>query len=354
MVARHPLRLISKSEESAEAGMAVDDDLDKKAADLYRDAIVVDAACPLLNRDGEWPNWLDGGVTAAMATVAIHDDLAATIRHIGQWYTKIRRYADRLLHATSVSDIERAKAQRKLAVVFHFQNARPLGYDPSLVEIYHRLGVRAIQLTYNVKNPLGDGCSERTDCGLSDLGVAVIGELNRTGIVVDLSHTGFQTTMDAMEVSSAPVIFSHSNAKAICNHPRNITDDQIRALAQKDGVIGLNGYPAFVTSERRAPTLDDLLQHLDYIANLVGIDHIGLGLDYFSIDEAGYQQRLIDAVWKPDVYPPPPYHYPTGIENAARLSNLAPALLQRGYSPDDACKVLGGNFVRVFRNVWGA
>jgi membrane dipeptidase len=336
----------------AKVDTTIVEELDERAAALYKNAIVIDATSPILDREEEWPKWHRGGVTAVMATVASNEDSAGAIHEIGAWFERIRKNHGRLLHATSVADIQRAKAEGKLAVVFHFQNARPIGYDLSLVEVYQRLGVRAIQLTYNVKSPVGDGCSERTDGGLSDLGVAIVAEMNRVGMVVDLSHTGFQTTMDAMEASTAPVIFSHSNAKAICDHPRNLTDEQIKAAAQKGGVIGLNGYPAFIRSDTNRPALEDLLVHLDHIANLVGIDHVGLGLDYFSTDESGYQQYIASGVWKPEFYPPPPYYYPAGIDDASMLPNLAPALLRRGYSPQESAKVLGGNFMRVFKEIW--
>jgi membrane dipeptidase len=323
-----------------------------KGEDLYRDAIVVDATSPILDRDSEWPKWHEGGVTAVMATVATHDDAASAVQKLAKWRARLRRHRDRMIHATELADIRRAKEEGKLAVIFQFQNARPIGYDASLVEVFHRLGVRSIQLTYNIKNLIGDGCTERTDCGLSNLGVAVVREMNRVGILVDLSHTGFRTTMDAMEVSSSPVVFSHSNAKAVYDHPRNLTDEQIRALARTGGVVGLNGFPPVVCAGDAPPTLEDFLAHLDHIADLVGVEHVGLGLDYFSTDQAGYDMRVSTGVWDPKHYPPPPYRFPAEIEDASKLSNLVPALLRRGYSETDARKILGENFVRVFREAW--
>jgi len=236
--------------------------------------------------------------------------------------------------------------------VFHFQNGAPIEYDLNLLEVYHRLGVRAIQLTYNVKNQIGDGCLERTNAGLSDLGIAAIKEMNRLGILVDLSHTGEQTTLDAMDASEKPVVFTHANVKAVCDHPRNLTDKQMRKLADVGGVMGLNGFPAFVRADTPAPTLDHLLDHLDYIVKKIGIDHAGLGLDYFHAPLADYQKRLVSGEWKPRDYPPPPWNYPQGIEDASRLGAIAPAMARRGYSDEDIMKVVGGNYLRVFRSVW--
>lgn len=330
---------------------------DERGVDAYRKAIVIDATAPILVNDQDWPKWQEGGVTCAFATLTISRggaNMPGVISSIAGWLAKIRSNAQRLLLATSVADIERAKREGKLAVVFHFQNGAPIEYDLNLIEVYHRLGVRAIQLTYNVKNQLGDGCLERTNAGLSDLGIAAIKEMNRLGIVVDLSHTGEQTTLDAMDVSEKPVVFTHANAKAVCDHPRNLSERQMRRLADVGGVMGLNGFPAFVRAGTDAPTLDDLLDHLDYIVKTIGIDHVGLGLDYFHAPKGDYERRLASGEWKPADYPPPPWNYPRGIEDAARLAALGPGMARRGYSDEDIVKVLGGNFLRVLRAVWGS
>ena len=324
-----------------------------RASEIYREAIVIDATAPILVNDRDWPKWHEGGVTCALATVNRSENAAAAVLSIGEWYAKIRRNADRLLLATSVADVERAKREGKLAVVFHFQNATAIEYNLNLLEVYQRLGVRVIQLTYNIKNPLGDGCLEPTNSGLSNFGIAAVKEMNRLGIVVDLSHTGEQTTLDAMDASEKPVLFTHANAKAVCDHPRNLSDRQMHRLAELDGVMGLNGFPSFVKTGVEAPTLDDLIDHLDYIVKTIGIDHVGLGLDYFYADRAHYDMRIATGQWKPDEYPPPPWHYPQGIEDASRLGAVAPAMARRGYSDADIEKVLGLNFLRVFRAVWG-
>jgi len=163
-----------------------------------------------------------------------------------------------------------------------------------------------------------------------------------------------QTTLDAMDASSKPCVFTHANAKAICDHPRNISDKQLKKLADVGGVTGLNGYPPFVKAKTQAPTLDDLLDHCDYIKKKIGIDHIGLGIDYFHASEADYQKRLVSGEWKPSDYPPPPWNYPAGIDDASKLPAIAPAMAKRGYSDSDIEKVVGGNYLRVMRAVWQA
>ncbi|MFQ5896897.1 MAG: dipeptidase [Candidatus Methylomirabilia bacterium] len=330
------------------------------ATTLHRDAVIIDMVCPLLAIERYIDEWITGGATAVGPTVAADDNCTVAMAHIGMWYERLRRRSSELVHVTRVDDIYRAEKEGKLGVIFHFQNTQPFERNPDLVEVFYRLGVRMVQLTYNLKNWVGDGCDEATDAGLSEFGRRVIREMDRVGMVVDLSHTGYRTTMEAMELSEGPVVFSHSNAKAVHDSRRNLRDDQIRAVAEKGGVIGLNGFPAFV-SKRRWPTLDDLLRHADYIASLVGTDHLSLGLDFYggqwpfaSSREARalYEERLKRGRWRPGTYPPPPYRYPRGIEVPSKLETLTRGLLARGYGEKDVRKILGGNLIRVFEKVW--
>ncbi|MDP9336922.1 MAG: dipeptidase, partial [Actinomycetota bacterium] len=207
-------------------------------------------------------------------------------------------------------------------------------------------------LCYNQRNFVGDGCSERTDAGLSDFGIAVVKELNRQGIVIDLSHTGYTTTMEAIEFSERPPVFSHANVRSLCESRRNVKDDQILAVARKGGLVGINAFPAFL---RRGsiPTLNDFLDHVDYVAHLVGPEHVALGLDFSGPGSPSAYANSVRALrWKPDDYPPPPYIYPAGLEDPSKLPYVTAGLLQRSYSQDEVRMILGGNWVRVFRAVW--
>jgi membrane dipeptidase len=255
---------------------AIHEDMER-AQLLYAKAIIIDATCPLASRGKYLDRWIAGGVTAIAPTVEALGGIESAMRNLGRWLRLVREDAGRLVLVQRAGDILEAKQTGRLGIVLHFQGTEPLGDDLDLVEVYHRLGVRMIQLTYNRRNRVGDGCEERTDTGLSHFGIRLIQELNRAGIVVDLSHTGYRTTMEAMEVSTAPVVFGHSNARAVCPSARNLTDDQIKAVATKGGVIGVNGFPAFVARTER-PTLAQFIAHIDYIADLVGPRHVGLGL----------------------------------------------------------------------------
>jgi membrane dipeptidase len=328
---------------------------------LHREAIVIDATCPLASFGNYFEKWIAGGATVIAPTLSFPPELMPeTMTRMGEWLRRLRLHQDKILQVTSIDDIYRAKKENRMGILFHFQGTTPFERDLNNIEIYYRLGVRMVQLCYNVRDFVGDGCAERTDCGLSQFGVKVIEAFNRLGIVVDCAHTGYRTTMDAIEVSQTPVIVSHGNARTVCDSYRNLTDDLIKAIAKNGGVIGINGYPAFVAKKSR-PTLDDLIDHVDHIAGVAGVEHISLGIDYFqgqagvADDEqakAAYAKRLGDGAWDPRAYPPPPWYFPEGIEMPDQLPNLTAGLIRRGYSEEDVKGILGLNLLRVFEKVW--
>ncbi|MCY3831405.1 MAG: membrane dipeptidase [Chloroflexi bacterium] len=237
---------------------------------VHEEAIIFDGTCPLLNYSpAHIAYYAEGGVTVATPSVAANHNCGEAVKRIADWLNIIQSRSGELLHVKSVADFRRAKEQSKLGILFHFQNSQPLEQSIELVDVYHALGVRVIQLTYNVRNFVGDGCLESKDAGLSAFGARLVKALNRAGIAVDCSHTGERTTLDAMDISEKPVVFSHNLAKAVCESPRNLSDEQIKRLAETGGVIGINGFPPFVAKKAR-PTLDDLLKHGDYISELGG------------------------------------------------------------------------------------
>ena len=329
-------------------------------ADLHAAAIVIDGTCPLLRRR-EFVDWyIEGGATACCPTVGSTAPAAETLRNLGAWRRFIAAREDLML-VGAAADIGRAKAARRLGLIFHFQGADPIENDLNLVEAYRALGVRMVQLTYNVRNRVGDGCEEKTDAGLSAFGVDLVKRLNENRIVVDCSHTAYRTTMDAIERSSRPAVFSHANAYALHPSPRNIRDDQIKAAAASGGLVGVNGFPAFLGASPH-PTMARFIEHLDYMVQLAGIDHVALGIDYYegmhpvaNETEAKqfFQQQVAQKRWSEANYPPPPHHYPQGMATPKELPNLTARLLARGYQADDVRKIIGGNWLRVFRTVWG-
>ena len=326
---------------------------------VHEEAIVFDGTCPLLTHSPAHTSYyVEGGVTVVAPSLAANHNCGEAIIRIADWLNIIRERSHELLHVTDVEGFHQANAENSLGILFHFQNSLPLEQSIELVDVYHALGVRVIQMTYNVRNFVGDGCLEPNDAGLSAYGRRLIKAMNRAGIAIDCSHTGIQTTLDAMDVSEQPVVFSHNLAKAICDSPRNLTDEQIKRVAEMGGVIGINGFPPFVAKKRR-PTLDDLLKHVDYIADLVGIDHLGIGIDFEYIGDsmqeasmAHYDYFVKTGQWDPSDYPPPPYYYPQGLDDPRCFPNVTKALLERGFNEEETRGVLGGNFMRVYSQIW--
>lgn len=329
------------------------------AASIYRDAIVIDGVSPLIKSGNHLDRYIAGGVTAVCPTVAVNENAGEALRNLGLWRRLARERSDLLLVGTA-ADIRRAKREGRLGIIPHFQNVSPIEDSLDLVDAWAGAGVRMIQLSYNVRNRAGDGCEEPSDAGLSRFGRALVERLEAARVVVDCSHTGDRTTMDAIRMATRPIVVSHANARAVFESPRNLTDESIRAIADKGGLVGIVGYPGFVSREVH-PTLDHLIPHLDHLVRVGGIDHVGLGLDYYegqaafsdaSRAAALYEGLVSSGAWSA-AYPPPPWHYPAEIDTPDTLSKLAEALATRRWASEAIAKVLGGNWLRVFEEVWG-
>jgi membrane dipeptidase len=335
------------------------------AARLHREAIVIDHVTDLvlsLFPEGSRQH-LAGGVTVVGQTASAGEAGGAeeTFRKIAEILSLIRQAPELLTLIEQADDVHRAKADGKLGVMLHFQTCSPFERDLSLIEMFYRLGVRVALLTYNIQNYVADGITESSNAGLTRFGRRVIAEMNRVGMVVDCSHTGEKATLQAIELSDAPVIFSHSSCKAVYDHPRNITDEQIRACAASGGVVGVLGLPYFI-SESRTPTLDHVIRHIEHIAELVGTDHIGLGMDYWTgicpystpeqqVERLKRQEAAAD-LWNPGDIPVHPWSLARELVTPEGMPHLTAALLQRGFVPEDVRKILGANLLRVFSEVW--
>jgi len=326
---------------------------------LHADSIVIDAVCPLAQPDSPYLDWYrEGGVTALAPSIET-DEIERTVSGIAAWHRLFRERED-FLPVRRAADIELAKRTGRTGIYLHFQGTEPIGGDLDRVDFYKSLGIGIIQLAYNVKNRVGDGCEERTDSGLSKFGVKLIERLNRSKVIVDCSHTGPRTSLEAIEVSTAPVVLSHSNVKVVHESPRNVSDELLGAIATSGGIVGVVGFPGMV-SRSKAPSLGEFVAHIDAIVQKVGIDYVGLGIDYYTL-QAGvandadatrsYEELVRKGVWS-TAYPPPPHHYPQGIETPRTLQNLTRELVDRGYDELSIRKILGGNWMRVMKAVWG-
>ncbi|RBI83792.1 peptidase M19 [Rhodosalinus halophilus] len=325
-------------------------------AGLPEGALVWDQTFPATPTCGSWPahfaaleRMRAAGYTAVSITVASDpDDTASAISRISFWRRHVAQHSDRYRLLMTAADAEAAQARGQLAIGFHFQGTTPFGRDPGLVEVFYRLGVRHALMAYNQKNHVGDGCHERTEAGLSRFGVELIAEMERVGMVVDCSHTGHATVRDVLEVATRPVIFSHSNAAALRSHQRNIPDDLARAAADTGGVVGICGIGIFL-GDNDAST-EALFAHLDHWVSLLGPRHVGIGLD--SVSEPDVLTAVSQA--QGAKYPPDQGYDTTSLKVSVpeQIPELAGRMAKAGYAEGDICAILGGNWLRLAREVW--
>jgi membrane dipeptidase len=271
------------------------------------------------------------------------DSFENVIQVLARFRSYIASHSDDYVLALTVNDILTAKKSNRLAIAFDLEGSDPLLGNLNMVSFYYDLGVRQMLLAYNKDNPASGGCMEG-NIGLTEFGRDVIKEMNRVGMVVDVSHMGYQATMEAFQTSTRPVIFSHSNPKGLREHARNISDEQILACAKTGGVIGINGIGDFLGGMES----ELILQNIEYVLNLAGPEHVGLGLDYV-IDK----QELIDYIeGHPDVFPPDKFHDYLAMVEPEQFPEFTELLYQKGYSEQVIGGILGGNFLRVAKEVW--
>ena len=272
--------------------------------------------------------------------------------YLAGWNGFLARNADLFTLAASAADLDRARAANKIAVIMGVQNAEHF-YAVEDVKTFHGLGLRCSQLTYNSQNMIGSGSTERIDGGLSDFGVKIVGAMNDVGMLVDVSHCGDRTTLDAIELSKGPIAITHSNCRALNDHPRLKTDEAIRKLAAKGGVMGITGVRMFVAG-KEPTTIENLVDHIEHVAKLVGIEHVGIGSD---ADLHGYDAMPADQLERLKSFYKASYGFREkididGFNHPAKTYDLTEALIRRGYSDEHIGLVLGGNFRRLLGNVW--
>lgn len=324
------------------------------AAALLKDSLVWDnhGCMPLRPFDEEFLPQLDrykqSGVDVAVINIGFGEqgieDHVRMLAHFRRW---ISLRPDQYVLIETVDDIERARAAGKLAVAFDMEGANGIGDQASLISLYYDLGVRWMLMAYNRVNRVGSGCHDDEDTGLTAFGREVLDEMARVGMVACCTHTGYRTTMDVMGYSSRPVIFSHSNPRALYDHPRNIQDDVMRACATTGGVVGLNGIGTFLGKNDNST--ETFVRNIDYVVQLIGAEHVGLGLDYVfdsgELDE--YLAKMAHTF-------PEGMGYDAGMKmvEPERIPAVVESLLKLGY-PEDAIRgILGTNLLRVARQVW--
>ncbi len=323
--------------------------------DLHRQAIVFDGLV-ISNWSREvFEDMVAGGITAANCTCSIWENFPATMANIARWKRWIEDNGDLLLQVHGVGDIARAKAEGKVGIVLGWQNTSAIEDKIEYLRLFHDLGVRFAQLTYNTQNLVGSGCWESHDGGLSDFGRDVIDEMNRLGMVIDLSHVGARTSADAIRHSKRPLAFTHCCPSGLLDHPRNKSDEQLTTMAQSGGFIGVATYPPFLPKGADT-TVDDAVGAIEYVIDLVGEDCVGIGTDFTQNQSADWFDWLRrdkgDGRWlmpARGVTAP----LPKGFERLSEYPNLTLAMQRRGWPGPRIRKVLGENWLRFLGLAWG-
>lgn len=253
-------------------------------------------------------------------------------------------------------DIQMAYKEGKKSIILNLQNIEPIGSNLEMLDLFYMMGFRIMQLTLNTKNLIGTGCTARRDRGLTEFGAKAIGRLNQLGVLIDISHCGPQTSMDAVESSKDPVIASHTFSKNLYEHDRGKNDELLRAIADKGGFIGILAIPGFLSNNPKT-TIDDWLDHVDYITNLVGVDHVGIGTDFFGVSLPNALAvkigEFLDKLGFRPEHKAGFLEKMKGFEDYTKFPNLIEGLIIRGYNNQDIKKIAGENFLRVFKKVVG-
>jgi membrane dipeptidase len=288
------------------------------------------------------------------------DPFEMTVREIGLWDQLIRKHPQDLLKVYSADDIRQAHASGRVGVILGFQNSVMMGTDAKRAAIFANLGIKVIQLTYNGRNLLGDGSMVPENHGLTEFGREVVHELNRNRVMVDLSHSGEQTCIDAAATSTQPIIISHTGCRAVTDLPRNKTDRELRLVAEKGGVVGIYSMP-FLAIDRQ-PTADDLIAHIEHALKVCGEDHVSFGTDgsvpkiddmqaYYAELKKEVEMRRSTGIGatgeRADIVP-----FLPDLQGVDKFWRLADLLQQRGHKTSVIDKVLGGNFLRLADTIW--
>ena len=342
----------------------------KRAVELMQRATVMDMLGPLTLDFPKQAKWFANPGSFTAADLQPYKDSGISIFHIAvgmggpeaylnvlkyfaSWNGFIAHHDDHFMRIDSAAKLDRVKASGKIGILLGLQNSDQFR-TPADVDFFHGLGQRVSQLTYNSRNLIGNGSTERRDEGISDFGAAIIERMNKVGMAVDVSHCGDRTTLDAFEISKKPVLITHSNCRALAQgHPRCKSDESIKKMASSGGVMGITAVRMFVKVDEPT-TIEDVLNHFDYVARLVGVEHLGVGSDS---DLYGYdamppdQNRQLRASYK-GTYGFRDKIDVEGLNHPRRMFDLTEGLIRRKYSDKDIEAILGGNFKRVLAQLW--
>jgi membrane dipeptidase len=341
-----------------------------RAIDLVRQSTIIDMLSPLTLDSGKQAKWMTDPESFTTADLQPFKDSGISVIHpapgmgtmnayeralefFGSWNGFIANADEHFMRVDSAADLDRVKKSGKLGVLLGLQNSAQFR-NPNDVDFFRGLGQRVSQLTYNSRNLIGNGATERRDEGISDFGVSIIERMNKVGMAVDVSHCGDRTTLDAFEISKKPVLITHSNCRALVpGHPRLKTDEAIKRVGAAGSVMGITGVRMFVKGEEPT-TVENVLDHFDYVRKLIGTEHLGIGSD---IDLYGYDamppelNKQLRSGYK-DSYGIREKIDIEGLNHPKRMYDLTEGLIRRKYSDKDIRGILGGNFARVLKQIW--
>ncbi|MEM6499270.1 MAG: membrane dipeptidase [Pseudomonadota bacterium] len=329
---------------------------------LHDDALVIDGL--VYHCDGDASDLIAGGINAINVTTCHFEaDFPQACEEIARWHGLLARPETPFRQIETSEDLDKAKADGKVGIILGWQNSRPVADELDRFHFFRRLGLRIMQLTYNYRNAFGDGCLEPEEAGLTLLGRDAVHIMNELGIAIDLSHVGQRTMFEVIEHSEHPVLITHANARALAKLERNKTDDIIKAVAAKGGVIGASIYGPMCWDQdpNRKPSLDDFYRHLDYLVDVAGINHVGFGTDLAT--GSNYQRMAFErGHWRRweginrfnrTFGEAIPERYLSDCNKHSDLPKITEALVARGWGEEHIRGYLGGNFKRVFKQIWG-
>lgn len=312
------------------------------------DGLIVSDFGPEVFRDMQ-----KGGITAANCTCCIWEGFTATMQNIMQWKAWFRDHSDLILQVRTTADIRRAKAESKTGIILGWQNVSGMEDQIGYLSLFKELGIGIIQMAYNTQNLVATGCYEGQDGGLSDFGREVVAEMNRLGILCDLSHVGGKSSRDVILASRQPVAYSHCLPAGLKAHPRNKTDEELRFIIDHGGFVGVTMFTPFLARGTDA-TVDDYVEAMEYVINLCGEDRVGYGTDFtqghekpffdWITHDKGYARRLTDFGT---------IQNPAGLDTIGHSAALTETMLRRGWPEDRIEKIMGENWVRLLAEVWG-
>ncbi|WP_240437747.1 membrane dipeptidase [Sciscionella marina] len=291
-----------------------------------------------------------GGVSAVQATCAVWEDARRTLDGLMDWRQRFARHSDRLVLARSSADVLAAQQNGKVAVVLGFQNTAPIEDDPRLLDVYHELGVRVVQLTYNTQNAVASGCLEPSDTGLSTFGRRVVARMNALGMLVDCSHVGDRSTRDAIDASANAIALTHTNPRWFCDHPRNTPDDILAAVAERDGVVGVTTYPNFIGGPN--VSLGQFCDMVARLADQIGVDHVALGSDLSREWSDADLVLLRNGRLNPDPEAASWPRWQDWFSTASDFPALLDGLRAVGFDEPALTAVAGENWLRLFETVF--